>query len=384
MNKITRRYDIEWLRTIGVLLVMPFHSLLIFNTNPQSIMYIKDTVNVRLFNILDSVINRFHMSLLFVIAGMSVYFSLQSRTANKFITERVRKLLVPAVFGCIALNPIMTYIYLISKNKNGTFLEHFIDFFTRNPEDFTGVNGAFTPAHLWFIIFLFVFSLVGVPLFMTIIKGNCNNLLSNLASFFEKPLMLILTVIPITIISAVDILGDKNPLVYFAIFFVGFLLVTDERYQKAINRDKWAYLIISIIIIYMKFTLSDKFEPWSVIWIIYGFFDRATRLIPVFALIGLANEFMNKNTEVLNYLSKASFPVYVLHMLFNTIVGFFVIKLNISPELKYIVIVTVTFAICFLLYEVIRRIKFLRFIFGIKVAQKISEGINCKEDKANI
>ena len=365
MNKTTRRYDIEWLRTIGVLLVMPFHSLLIFNTNPESIMYIKDTVNVRFFNILDSVINRFHMPLLFVIAGMSVYFSLQSRTANKFINERVRKLLIPAVFGCIALNPIMTYIYLISKNKNGTFLEHFIDFFTKNPGDFTGVNGAFTPAHLWFIIFLFVFSLVGAPLFMSIIKGNCNNLLFNLASFFEKPLMLIVTVIPITIISAVDILGDKNPLVYFAIFFIGFLLVTDERYLKAINRDKWVYLIVSIIIIYMKFILPGKFETWSVIWIIYGFFDRATRLIPVFALIGLANEFMNKNTEVLNYLSKASFSVYILHMLFNTIVGFFVIKLSISPELKYIVIVTVTFAICFLLYEIIRRIKFLRFMHSV-------------------
>ncbi len=368
MNKTTRRYDIEWLRTIGVLLVMPFHSLLIFNTNPESIMYIKDTVNVRLFNILDGIINRFHMPLLFVIAGMSVYFSLKSRTVNKFINERVRKLLVPAIFGCIALNPIMTYTYLISKNKNGTFLEHFIDFFTKNPGDFTGVNGAFTPAHLWFIIFLFIFSLVGAPLFMSMVKGNFDKLLSNLASFFEKPLMLALIVIPITIISAVNILGDKNPLVYFAIFFVGFLLVTDERYLKAINRDKWIYAIVSIIIIYMKFILPDKFETWSGIWIIYGFFDRATRLIPVFALIGLANEFMNKNTEVLNYLSKASFPVYVLHMLFNTIVGFFVIKLSISPELKYIVIVTVTFAICFLLYEVIRRIKFLRFIFGIKVA----------------
>lgn len=380
MNKSTRIYYIDWLRTIGVLLVMPFHSLLIFNTNPEAIMYIKDIVNVKIFNILDSIINRFHMSLLFVIAGMSIYFSLQSRTVNAFMNERLRKLFIPAVFGCIALNPIMTYVYLISKNKNDTFLEHLMDFFTKNPGDFIGLNGAFTPAHLWFIIFLFVFSLVGRPVFTSVIKGN-NNILSNLASFFERPLMLILTVIPITIISAVDILGDKNPLVYFATFFIGFLLVTDERYLKAINRDKWAYLVISIIIIYMKLTLPDKFETWSAIWIIYGFFDRATRLIPVFAIIGLASEFMNKNTKVLDYLSKASFPIYVIHMLVNTIVGFFVIKFSISPELKYIVIVTITFVICFFLYEVIRRIKFLRFIFGIKVASKVSGRTNCKEYK---
>lgn len=372
MNKLTRRYDIDWLRTIGVLLVIPFHSLLIFNMNPQSIVYIKDTTNVRLFNILDGIINRFHMPLLFILAGMSVYFSLQSRTINKYIKERISKLLIPAILGCLLLNPIMTYVYLISKNKNGTFFEHFINFFTKNPGDLTGINGGFTPAHLWFIIFLFLFSLVGLPLFKSIMNGNCNSFLWKLACFFEKPLALTLTTIPVTVVSAVNILGDKNPLVYFSIFFIGFLLATDERYQKAINRDKWIYLILSVILIYMKFTLPDKFQSWSIMWIMYGLFDRATRLIPIFALIGIANEFMNKNSGILRYLSNASFPVYVIHMLTNTIVGFLVIKLNIIPELKYILIVTITFAICFVLYEIIRRIKFLRFIFAIKSPQKIS------------
>lgn len=379
MKQITRRYDLDWLRTVGVLLVIPFHSLLMFNMNPDSIVYVKDEVNVKLFNIFDGIIHSFHMPLLFVIAGMSVYFSLQSRTKTKYINERVRKLLIPALFGCIILNPVMTYIYLISKNENGSFLNHLFGFFTKNPGDLVGLAGAFTPAHLWFIIYLFIFSLLGLPFFIKISKGDFNNLLFRLGDFLERPLMLILTAIPVTIVSAINILGDKNPFVYFVIFFIGFLLAADERYQKAISRDKWVYLILSIVCIYLKFNIPDKFESWSPVWCIYGIFYTVTRIIPVFALLGLANRFINKNTRVLDYLSKASFPVYVIHMLVNTMVGFCIIKLNIIPEIKYILIVVITFTACFLIYELVKRVEFWCYIFAIKPEQKLSEEIKPKE-----
>nr|WP_312291629.1 acyltransferase [Clostridium chromiireducens] len=379
MKQITRRYDLDWLRTIGVLLVIPFHSLLMFNMDPGAIVYVKDTINVKLFNILDRILHSFHMPLLFIIAGMSVYFSLQCRTKTKYINERVRKLLIPSLFGCIILNPVMTYIYLISKNENVSFLNHLLRFFTKNPGDFVGLTGAFTPAHLWFVIYLLIFSLVGLPFFMKISKGDFNNLLFRLGDFLEKPLMLILAAIPVTIFSAINILGDKNPLVYFAIFFIGFLIAADDRYQKSIIRDKWIYLILSIIFVYLKFNIPHTFETWSPIWCIYGIFNSSTTIVSVFALLGLANRFINKNTRVLDYLSKASFPVYIIHMLINTMVGFCIIKLNIIPEIKFILIVVITFTACFLVYEFIKRVEFWCYIFAIKSEQKLSEEIKPKE-----
>jgi len=376
MDKVKRRYDIDWLRTLGVLLVIPFHSLIIFNLNPWAVVYIKDTTNVNLFIILGNIIHRFHMPLLFMLAGMSVYFSLQSRTKNHFIVERIKKLLVPAIFGCIALNPIMTYIYLISTNQNGTFVAHLVNFFIKNPGDLSGINGGFTPAHLWFIIYLFAFSLFGLPLFVQIKKYSSRNFLLKIAGFFEKPFMLILIVIPVTLLSAIDILDDKNPFVYFATFFIGYFLLTNEKYQEAINRDKWVYLVLSIILIFIHFNIPTDFTPWSCKWILYGFFDSTTRIVPVFALIGIGNRFMNKNSRVLEYLSKASFPVYIIHMLINTIVGFFVIKLGLGVGFKYTLIVAITFTTSFALYEIIRRNKILGFLFAVKPFNRKSEVIN--------
>ena len=384
MEKTARRYDIDWLRTLGVLLVIPFHSLLIFNMQPWSIVYIKDTINVRLFNILDSVINRFHMPLLFVLAGMSVYFALKFRSKNQYINERVKKLLIPAIFGCTFLNPIMTYIYMVSKNRNGTFISHLTGFFSKNPTDFAGLGGGFTPAHFWFIIFLFTFSLVGLPLFIQLNKKEPSGFMPILRRFLEKPLMMIITVIPLAVLSEIDVLGDMNPLVYFAMFIIGFSLASYEKYQKALNRDKWAYFILSVLLITIKFSVPNGFEPWSAMWIIFGLVDKATRILPVFALIGMANSFMNKSNRVLEYLSQASFPIYMIHMLINTIVGFFIIKLGISAGLKFILIVIITFALCFLFYEIIRRIKGFRTLFAIKETKKNKAGIDYRGSKSAI
>ncbi len=354
--KTERRYDIDWLRTTGVLLVIPFHTLIMFNMNPSSIVYIKDTVNVHFFNIVDSIIDRFHMPLLFVLAGMSAYYALKTRATIKFIKERMRKLLIPAIFGCIILNPVMTYIYMISKHKNIGFIEHLIGFFSKNPGDFTGINGAFTPAHLWFIIFLFVFSLVALPMFLMIDNKKDAKFSINLAAFCEKPLMLLIVTVPISVLSLTNILGDRNPLVYLFMFIMGYVFATNERYQRTLNRDKWTYLLLSIVLMYLKFNISSHNMLWSIQWVAYGLLDKATRVAPVFSLLGLANCYINTNSAVLKYLSQASFTVYVIHMLINTVVGYFILPVNIYVGVKYIVIVFITFVLCFLFYEMIRRI----------------------------
>ncbi len=50
------------------------------------------------------------MTLLFVIAGISCKYSLQVRTGRQLLVERIKKLLVPFLFGLFVLVPIMTYV----------------------------------------------------------------------------------------------------------------------------------------------------------------------------------------------------------------------------------------------------------------------------------
>lgn len=79
-----RKYDIDWLRTIVVLSILPFHAILTFNLDPRSIVFVKDTVNLPFVNGIDSIIDRFHMVTLFLLAGISIGYSLRKRAAGVF------------------------------------------------------------------------------------------------------------------------------------------------------------------------------------------------------------------------------------------------------------------------------------------------------------
>ena len=61
-----RRYDLDWLRVLGVLLPVPFHVALIFVLNPNSIMYIKDAVHSPILDEAAGLVHMWHMPLLFI------------------------------------------------------------------------------------------------------------------------------------------------------------------------------------------------------------------------------------------------------------------------------------------------------------------------------
>ncbi|NLW46820.1 MAG: acyltransferase, partial [Firmicutes bacterium] len=194
-----RRYDIDWLRVLAVLLLIPFHSLLIFVLSPHSIVYIKDTVNCNFFNQVAGVIHQFHMPILFVVSGISTCFALNFRSGNQYLKERVFRLLIPTVFGIAVLIPPMTYITRIARGEVIPFLAHLRGFFSLNLNDLTGIYGTFTPAHLWFILFLFVFSLIGLPLFLLLRRKPAEVFQKALARFFSLRCTLFLLAFPIAL-----------------------------------------------------------------------------------------------------------------------------------------------------------------------------------------
>lgn len=371
--QITRRYDIDWLRVTAVLLLIPFHTMHIFILKPYSVVYIKNSIGISSFESITQFIYEFHMPLLFILAGASACLALRVRSVNQFIQERFKRLLIPAVTGILFLIPPMTYIYRISKGDDLSIFTHFKQFFTSDPGDLSGLTGAFTPAHLWFIIFLFVFSLVGAPLFTILNKTKHSTLLKNLSKFLTKRFLLLLFTIPIALAASTNILDDKNPLVYFFIFLLGYILVTNEDYQKAINRDKTVYLILGIIFEIILQCYSNNFPAWSLIWISYELMRTANRLLWVFVILGFGNRYLDYPSKILSYLSKSSFPIYILHLPINTFIGYFIVKTDLGLSIKFLLIVLLTTLTSFAAYEVIRRIDLLCFLLGIKTGNKLSQ-----------
>ena len=156
-----RKYYIDNLRWMAVLLLFPFHAAQIWSGGEYSGFYIWSHTNQILY-MFSTAVYPWYMTLLFVIAGISCKYAFQKRTNRQFAAERTKKLLISFFFGVLVLVPVMTYVAEVFFNGyKGTYLQQYILFFTKET-DLTGYHGGFTPAHLWFLLYLYVISLAAL------------------------------------------------------------------------------------------------------------------------------------------------------------------------------------------------------------------------------
>ena len=226
-----RHHDLDWLRALGALLLVPFHVALIFVFDPFTIMYIRDSVNSRVLAEVTGFIHMWHMPMLFMISGAATWFALGHRSAGEYIRERSLRLFLPLVFGILTYVPFTIYI---QHSDILSLQEGYAGFFRIDWNQLDGMNGAFTPAHLWFILFLFVFSLVGLPLFKWLRTQKGRSVIARLGTATRHPLSLIVFGIPLTLAAATGILGDMNPVKYPLIVLVaaGLTLLAYELIRR--------------------------------------------------------------------------------------------------------------------------------------------------------
>jgi glucan biosynthesis protein C len=359
-----RRYDLDWLRVLGVLLLIPFHVALIFVLDPNAIMYIKDVVDSRVLAVAVGFVHMWHMPMLFIISGSATYFALDFRSAGQYIRERCLRLFIPLVFGILTFIPFTTYI----QHSNILSLqEGYIGYFHFDLNHMDGLNGTFTPAHLWFILYLFVFSLIGLPLFQALRSGKGKGVIKALGTTLQAPLSLMVWGIPLTLAAALNILGDKNPLYYFLIFLYGFVLAGDVHCQQSIDKLTWVALTYGVFAAVTNVIVPiQSYAQWTSQWMALGLMYEMGRWALTLAVLGLGHRFLNRTNNVLRYASEAAMPFYLLHMTFSVLTGYFAIQLDAPVAVKYPLIVVVATGLTLFTYELVRRWNVTRWLFGMK------------------
>jgi hypothetical protein len=142
--------------------------------------------------------------------------------------------------------------------------------------------------------------------------------------------------------------------------------MTNERYQRAIDRDWPVMLFLGLILE----ALRETGQPVTV----DGTLPRALRDVAMefnrwawlLAILGIGHRLLNRGGKVLVYLSEAAYPFYILHFICLTAVSYFVVQIQAIVLFKYLLIVMITIGATFLVYEGVRRITPLRFLMGMK------------------
>ena len=100
-----RKHYIDNLRWLILLILIPYHAAQAWNTwgEPNYIFFEGNRV-ISSFIVFFS---PFFMPLLFVLAGIGTKYALQKRTTKEYLAERVRRLLIPFLYGTLVFTPIM-------------------------------------------------------------------------------------------------------------------------------------------------------------------------------------------------------------------------------------------------------------------------------------
>jgi peptidoglycan/LPS O-acetylase OafA/YrhL len=345
---------------MAILLLFPYHAARVFDHWEP--FYVKSAEQSLGLSWFISVTGYWFMPLLFFLAGASSRYALRVRTNGEYARERINRLLVPFVFGLLLIVPPQCYFALKHHQRfSGSYLEALGVFFT-DFGDLSGYYGSFTPAHLWFILYLFVISL----LFLW--SRSVWDALSNRA-FMTKKWVLLLLFVPLTAAEALPSAGGQNPFSFFLLFVAGYLYGADEKVAEWTAGIRFKCLLVLLPYVPLWAALSyfnqgaDDFAPVSIVLA----FMRNFALILTFAVIlGYGRKLAHVHGNVLSYMNEAAFPLYILHQTVLVAIGYSVVQTDLPLSVQFVVIALSTFAASLALVEGIRRWRFTRWMFGMK------------------
>lgn len=379
MNNIERRYDLDWLRVLATLLLIYFHTAAIFYRGDLGEFYVTNSETSSAIGIFMLFVHQWHMPLFFFLSGTATWFSLEARTAGQYLKERLQRLLIPFVFGTLMLVPPQVYYHrLQTSGDRPSYLQFYPHFF-----DGIRPTGNFEWAHLWFIIYLLVFSLVALPFFLWLKQAVKQDWYRELSLKPEHLGSIFYLALPLAVIEAVfrprwigfqNLYDDwANVLLYLTYFVYGYVFESERCLWQIVDRQQVFILgaaIISIsILLGLWLTNQVPERGYSFNYMTYQAFRGFNTWCWVMALLSLARSHLNFNHWLLQYASEASYPFYLLHQTVIVAVGFYVVNWQIEISQKFIIISSGAIMLTLGLYElIIRRFNFVRFCFGLKLS----------------
>jgi peptidoglycan/LPS O-acetylase OafA/YrhL len=377
-----RRFDIDWLRTLVVLLLIPFHAGRLFDTHDP--FYVQNEVLSEKLTFWWLFIGHaLGMQLLFLLAGSTTWFALNFRSVKQYLKERFLRLILPFIFGVLVIVPVQPYFGMLANTDvEISFLEFYPHFFEM-PTTPEGYTGGFTVAHLWFIIFLFMISLLCLPLFLYFRSGSGDRLVKRLADFFTPSGRIFLLAIPLIGLDRLIDYNWNSPslLIFFFTFYLtffiyGYLLMTDKRFGESIDRVKKIALIFGpvLFLVVRGIEAAVQFPTVLEMLILHLFYRGTFPWLTIIAVLGYGKRLLNFPNKFLLYFGEASYPTYILHQSVVVALGYYVVQWEANILVKYISITLATYMVTFMIYEVfIRHINPIRFLFGMRPKRKLSK-----------
>ncbi len=161
-------------------------------------------------------------------------------------------------------------------------------------------------------------------------------------------------------------------MLYTRVFFIyGYLIATDLKFKRTIESHRMIALLMGAIVFAAGYFLvesgvSSSREHY------FAFLRTFNSWFWLVAILGFGSRYLSFNNRVLKYTNEAVLPFYILHQTVIVTIGFYIAYWDASVAVKYLIISISSFAVIASLYDlVIRRVNWLRFLFGMRLMKRL-------------
>ena len=360
-----RYYFIDNLRWVTVALVLIYH--VFYNFNAQGVFGgIGGFTEHQWQDVICTVLYPWFMTLMFILAGVSSRYALLHRTVKEFRRERTRKLLVPSTLGLLLFGWVLGFVNM--KAGGGVW-----------PEGvpcvakylIVVVSGT---GPLWFIQDLYVFSLLLLVVRKVLDADRVEACLGRLSvkgiSLVLLGFFLLLGLLAQTQIDEVDtfdgLLNLYRPIYYFGVFLVGYYIFSSERIHDYLATRYLTFSLLAVIWS-VYFCVCNYGTDYTSPAVLQSFSCNMYCWSMVLALFGVFKHRYNCTTPFSQYMTRSSYGLYIVHMTVCTSACLWLKSTALPLWLIYPLALIATFAGSVVLWEMLRRIPFVRWcMFGVK------------------
>lgn len=373
-----RRLDLDWVRIGAFGLLILYH---------VGMFYVPWSFHVKSPRVQDWLVvpmvltNPWRLSLLFLVSGAATRFMSAKISPGGLARARTSRLLPPLVFGMLVVVPPQSWMQVVEWGHRIGYLD-FYGRYLQGDHSFCKAHECLmlpTWNHLWFVVYLLVYSLL-----LTLWIKLAPRRLQRLQHGLERALSgwRVLALPTAALVTLRLLLAPHFPethtlvndwcahAVYGSTFLFGYLLARSERVWEDLVSLRWVSLALGAAAFlayaaYVLTTLHAEPAPGmkTLMRLVYGV-DQWSWIA---AVLGFARLHLStRDGPVRRYLTDAIFPFYIVHQTTIVVAGHYLARRNLPLGLEAGLLIALTAASCFLTYEVVRRVGWLRPLFGLK------------------
>jgi glucan biosynthesis protein C len=154
---------------------------------------------------------------------------------------------------------------------------------------------------------------------------------------------------------------------YIIFFLAGFMLLSSKSIIESIRKQKILYLAEAAIATAIMFSSPHIFTDESTADLGWGISYIIVAWSCGLAAIGYARQYLNRNSSFRKLANEAIYPFYLLHQPVILILGFFLIKWEMTDFTRFLLLTISSFGIsCAMYWFLVRPFNFTRVVFGMK------------------